>query len=68
MAKVSLSANIVAKSSAHPPMPPAQIVDAAQRELDTLRAWLAKDPQTPYAREAGYRLALLAKALIRGGK
>lgn len=47
------------------PLATLTVVELIGRELNTLRAWLSKDPQTPYRREAAARLRQLADELER---
>lgn len=69
MGKVSVSANIVAKSGAASggkPLTLDQALGLAEAELATLRAWVQIDPNTPYRREAAARLRWLADAIGHG--
>lgn len=69
MGKVSVSANIVAKSGAASggkPLTLDQALGLAEAELATLRAWMSIDADTPYRREAAARLRWLANALEIG--
>lgn len=69
MGKVSVAANIVAKSGAATAKPVTldQALGLAEAELATLRAWAQIDPNTPYRREAAARLRWLA-GVIGGGQ
>jgi hypothetical protein len=67
MAKVPVSARIVAKSSNRKPLSILQVVRLAEIELAALKPWLARDPQSPHAAETGKRLAELAQLLIKQG-
>lgn len=67
MAKVPVSAHIVARSSGRKPLTILQAVRLAEIELAALKPWLAQDANTPHAVETGHRLAELAKVLIRSG-
>lgn len=65
MSKVSVSANIIAKS--HPGMTVERAIEAAEADLLQLRQWLTYDPATPYTCEVGARLVSVGQYLMTLG-
>lgn len=67
MAKIPVTAHIVARSSNRKPLTAMQAVRLAEIELAALKPWLELDPCSPHAAETGHRLAELARLLIMRG-
>jgi hypothetical protein len=71
MAKIPITAHIVAKSSSGPKRPVSvtleQIIDATEADLRSLRAWAAVDPKTPMMVEIGRRLIDVGSLLVQKG-
>jgi len=73
MGKVSVAANIKAKSGVGRPVQTQakplsldQAIELAEAELTALRGWVKVDPRTPYRREVAARLHWLADAIAVG--
>ena len=65
MSKVKMAAQVRAKSGGLREISIDQALELAEREIETLKAWLKTDPNSPYRDEAAARLQTIAKRIRR---